>query len=783
MEILTLLRANIRKKKGAFISIFILTAIITAVVSAITGVRINYEKGLDAAFKEADCGDTCIMIKNELLTDELRADLEENKLVGRVDYYDTVYTNGAQCGRYHDDNSYFLGEMRDGIRLFNDEKNGFAKEVPLPQKGEIYLPLGLEAKLYCGVGDKITLSFNSGVTADFTIKGFVQEPSFGAMTIGWKQCFVSAEDLEGICAEYGPSETDNAAPSITVVSVHQKEGGSLSAIKFQRELNLATGIADVANGVLNRDQTVRFSTLMPDIIINIVLVFSAFLFVIVLIVIGHSIGTDIEIDYTALGILKALGFGSAKIRRLFFWQYMLAELAGIVLGGAAAVPIERAVSGACRQVTGVLPAFGFPFARTALYLLLIICASALIIMAKTRKAARISPVRAIAGGRESVYFDSRLNAPIAKKPLSASLAFRQFTSNKKRCAGTAVIAAILTFFMITVNLIGVMMSSENAVRAMGIIICDVEVYPRAEGVGYMEDIDELVRSYSGILESGRTFSLYCSLNGENLYGEFYEDTESAFEPLRGRMPKYENEIAVTKMVAELLELEMGDEVTVSHGSERTECIITAIVQLSTDSGMSFLTNFAVAEKIGIDTSYAGKYFVLEDKSRLKELEAGIGERYGEAFAAYVNDSGQSPVEAQYGEIVELLKLVIYAFSVLFAFVVIRMACQNAFAQERAEIGIYKALGFTSRRLRLGFALRYLIVSAAGALFGTALSLLLSAKMLGRLFSVIGISRVTLEYTAQSVLVPMLAIGLCYFIFAYFSSKKVRAVEVRELVSE
>ncbi len=80
--------------------------------------------------------------------------------------------------------------------------------------------------------------------------------------------------------------------------------------------------------------------------------------------------------------------------------------------------------------------------------------SALIILLKTRRVTKISPVRAISGGRSEIYFDSRLNAPITSKPLSASLAFRQFTSNKKRYAGTVMIAAILTFFMIPVNLIG-----------------------------------------------------------------------------------------------------------------------------------------------------------------------------------------------------------------------------------------------------------------------------------------------------------------------------------------
>ncbi len=109
MEILTLLKANIRKKKGAFLSIFILTTIIITVVSAIAGVRDNYEQGLEAAFEDSDCGDTSIIIRTERLNDEVRKKLEETDLVGCVAYYETISANKAHCGEYYDGTSYLLG--------------------------------------------------------------------------------------------------------------------------------------------------------------------------------------------------------------------------------------------------------------------------------------------------------------------------------------------------------------------------------------------------------------------------------------------------------------------------------------------------------------------------------------------------------------------------------------------------------------------------------------------------------------------------------------------------
>jgi len=50
----------------------------------------------------------------------------------------------------------------------------------------------------------------------------------------------------------------------------------------------------------------------------------------------------------------------------------------------------------------------------------------------TEKISEISPMRAISGGRESVFFANRLNRPINGSTLNFKLAIRQLTSNKRQ---------------------------------------------------------------------------------------------------------------------------------------------------------------------------------------------------------------------------------------------------------------------------------------------------------------------------------------------------------------
>ncbi len=785
MEILTLLRANIRRKKSTFISIAILMIIITTVSISIFSVRDNYKNGMETAFQTADCGDTTVIMKTKDLTDELRSAVENSSLVDHIDYFEALCGNGIAYGEINNGNSIFLTLMRRGIKLYNSNLDEFENKIPELSAGEIYLPLGLKANIECDVGDKVSVAMISGISEDFIVKGFVQEPIMGSFTIGWKQVFISREDYDRIYDQCEPLViSEDMCLEMTILSVHQSEESSLTPVKFQRELNLETKLVDKSIGALNKETSIRYSTLMPDIIMDIVMAFMIFLFLIVLIVMNHSIGTEIETDYIMLGILKSQGFGNGKLRLIFFFQYMAAQLLGIVIGIIAAIPVKKLIGSVFQSITAVLPDSGFSLANSVLYTSLILGCSALIIIIKTHKLTKISPIRAISGGREEIYFDSRLNVPISPKGLSAALALRQFTSNKKRYMGTIVIASILTFFMITVNLIGVLLSSRSALSAIGLAASDIELsYAQIPERDYIDEAEKLIEQRTKVTEKNRITSIYCSLNGENLHCEVYKYPQYILGILKGREPKYDNELMITKMVGEALDLKIGDKVTLSHGDKEEEFLISGIYQSTSDSGMTFSINFDGAETLGIKTEYAYEYFVLEDKSAVDDIIKELTEKYGDVLEIYKYDEENNPVMGQFYDTVNILKIIIYFFSILFAFVVVRMVCVKTFVQERKDIGIFKALGFTSNKLRFSFAIRFMIAALIGTVTGAVLSILFSAKLLSIILSLIGVTNVVLEFTAVSMLLPIAVICLSFFVFSYFASKGIRRVEVRELVSE
>ena len=326
MELMILLKAGIKKKKSALISIALLMMIVTSVVTAILSAVDNYKIGFERAFETADCGDTAVFISGKALNDELKKKVESSPLVERAEYIDSLITYKITYGNYHDGNREYLQKLREGIKLFGADLNGFEENIPALREGEVYLPLGMRGKINCDVGDTVIYDFII-CEEKFKIAGFVQEPALGSQTVGWKQAFISDGDYDRLYEKL--SAADNGDYIGVAMMVYKAEDCGLSAGKFQRELNLETKIMDMAYGALTREQTLRFSTLMPEVLTKLFMVFAAFLFIIVLILVSHSISTEIETDYVTYGILKSQGFtekschgcSSRSIWGRSFWEF------------------------------------------------------------------------------------------------------------------------------------------------------------------------------------------------------------------------------------------------------------------------------------------------------------------------------------------------------------------------------------------------------------------------------------------------------------------------------
>ncbi len=779
MYILTVLKANVKHKKGVFLGIVLLMIIISMSLTVVLNVQENCVRSIENAHDLAGTGNFMVTIGGRQFTQDLKNSVENHEMVDRVVDYHAIVSDKEILKDYENNNSWMIIKLRDSVKLLNERLNGYEDTTPALKRGEIYVTQGILNTMNGKIGDKIKVTTLGG-EYELTIKGAVLEPICGASVMGWKIVYISDEDFETMYHEAKAAETETTIGDAHVLLVYQDKDSHLSTSKFMRQVNLDTGIVDKGYSALTREMSIYYTNLFPKVMSSILIVFIILLFIITLIVMGHSISTAIEMEYVSLGVLKAQGFDNGKIRIIYMLQYVLAELIGAVIGIILAMPVIPNVVEVFQPITSIVAENKLYFMSFAV-IAAILALSVIYVFLITRKIGKIAPVRAIQGGKNEIYFDSRLNVPVSKKLLQISLAFRQFTSAKRRYAAVIVIVAILIYFLLTVNGLGSALSSKTALSAMGSDLSEIDIIIKEKLTEEQyEAIENTVENVTHIESKYYRTNQYFSLNGEKIMGIVNKNSDT-IHVIKGRAPIYDNEIVITEIVEREMNLHVGDEVTVKFRDKKDTYIITGTFQHMNDAGKNFSLLLTGAQRIGAGGLHYGGY-CLKEPEKAQEVAEFLNERFGDLISADVVTE-EELADANYSDAVNLIKVIVYSFSVVFVLVVVYMVCHRAILQEKSNIGIYKSQGFDVYKLRLQFAVRFLIVAIAGSAIGSVLSVLFSVRLLNMLLREIGISRFTIVYSFDVFAVPIGMVCVCFFVFAYAVSGKIKKVGLNELAAD
>ena len=91
MQILTIIKANMKSKKGSFIGIIILMFLISAILTLVLSASYNGNKHVDEALDYANTGDLTLWFVHGTVDDEIK-EIEELDEIEKVDNVLTIYT-------------------------------------------------------------------------------------------------------------------------------------------------------------------------------------------------------------------------------------------------------------------------------------------------------------------------------------------------------------------------------------------------------------------------------------------------------------------------------------------------------------------------------------------------------------------------------------------------------------------------------------------------------------------------------------------------------------------
>ena len=820
MEVRTILKNDIKKKKGIFICIALLTLLIVTAFLTIFGVNNEYRSGRKKLIKDTNTENILCYVYSTFydstLNDRIKQ-VEGVKDSREIIALQSINNNHRirkgddpkNLSKVYERNTYVIekfSDAKDHIKLFNSTLTGYT-DMPALEKGEIYLPLGLKDKLNCKIGDYYVDDFGISMEIDgegnktyksveyqFKIKGFVASPMMGSYSIGWKEIFISDEDYAEIydlsvagtevIQANGLSTNSNFSLVNYVYKVYSD--GSMSDANLSKKVTLETKLGDLAEGLIIQSQSTHYTGLYISIIGGILVAFVIILVVVVVIVISNSVSGEIESDYKKFGILKALGFSNFKIGLTLSLLYIIAEAIGIVLGLVLSIFLKILLGRMFVSNTATAPHSFISFTNLLVVTLIVLGSSLFFIFIKLLKIRKISPIKAINGNSNDIYFSPRINAPLTKKGLSFSISLKQILFSPVRYLGIAFVMAFLAFAMLTGMKAVDLTQARSVAKSFGIDTSNLYISSFSECPLSQDMVDEIISEVSTVAEidyySART-SQYFTFDGDQLLGEYTMTPDSVLSVYKGRKPKYDNEFVTTKNVCEMYNLKIGDKIRIASKTGEKEFELVGLFQSSRDTGMTFTITYDGAKKV--DNTVRIHYMTLnvKDENKVDAVIKKLKEINNNRYKIYdVRESAMDDLE-EYTTVSLGICAIILVFSSIFALVTIRLITVKSFIQERIDLGIYKANGFNTFKLRNTMAIRFMIVAFLGLAIGCLMSCFLSDVMLGYLLSSLGLGRINCPNKFTNMLIVILGGMLIVYLSAFIASRRIKKVSIRELVVE
>ena len=294
-------------------------------------------------------------------------------------------------------------------------------------------------------------------------------------------------------------------------------------------------------------------------------------------------------------------------------------------------------------------------------------------------------------------------------------------------------------------------------------------------------------NFCDLIDSGATLRMECrhrmNIDGQQVTVSTYSREEDYFKAIQGRIPRYYNEIMLTKSVARSVNKQIGDTVTVKYLDTELDFVMTGYFQTVSEYGVYAMTTPEGMDKLGF-TEINSAFITLSDKSAEKDMIKCLNDSFENVEAGEMKESETiTKYKALIAGLMDIIAYVFYGMSVIFAAVIVIMMTRTAFLRERIDLGIYKAMGMTSSVLRTQFALRFFVLSVIGSVLGGILSVLLTQPMLEFMLRAVGLTDFATGFDVSMLILPSVIVSFGIFAAAYLSSNKIKQIEVRELITE
>ncbi|MCR5105602.1 MAG: FtsX-like permease family protein [Eubacterium sp.] len=519
--------------------------------------------------------------------------------------------------------------------------------------------------------------------------------------------------------------------------------------------------------------------------------FSVIIIIICFIMIIFTINNNIDRDIKNIGALRAVGFTNSQVRRAMIMEYSLVALVGSGIGIGLAYGLYPLLEDAViREISGMVWEEKFYPMISIPILLGILLGMIMITVLSTIKLKNVHPATALRFGLASHSFKKN-HIPLEKTHGGINVLLALKSTLHSAGQNIIVLGIILAVsFLTAFSCILFYNTKIDITKFQRLLQGDVpdafvtikyesqdEMYDIIEKLQNMEGVKQAYGLSSGTAESeGNEATLLWISKPEYVYCGVYE----------GEMLKEANEVVIGGVLADKLGVGVGDEITIDYNGRSNRFLVTGLQQAVYGFGERIYICDGGMEMLGAVPDYTYIRIRLENPSSesvddfLESVKKELGDNCTDTENYYRHQRSRDNMPVYAVGFVITILIVLNIFTVI---VVVRLLLKTIFIRREKEFGIKKAVGFTSRQLRLQLALSLVPVTFTAALVGSVMGNVLTNPLFNVIFKSFGVENSDLIIKGITIPITIVMVALLVFVVTFIMSGRMKKVSAYKLIQE
>lgn len=726
---------NLKKEKSSFISFGIIILITALILNCASVLMCQVDSAYDEKFENLSTATLNAIVPEVQSNSELEKAIDEIETVEKTESHNGVLTEATVKGFNGADFSmntvfYNMDDSRtlNSFELVSESEN----DVNNP----IYIPLYVSDFGGFALNDEIVYVID-GKSHSFTVAGIIEEMQYGNYGSGLLCAYLPEEEF----AEFAYVYNDK---SVVEYSVSVKNGANLDEVKE----DVSEVIEDksvMALSILDSESVKGARTMICDLLVLILAAFALIILVVSVFLSNFKVKNSIESEITNMSVLKALGYTSSQIVASITLPYAIVSLMFATLGVGLSYLLIPVLS----SVLAVQSGFSFDISFDLLsFVCVVVILSGVVTFftfISARKIKKTQPIDGLRGNTSSKY-TKKNHLPLAETKGNTKflLVLKQMIAFKKQNIMLFLVSFVL---MVLIAFSGtlfynVTVKPENFMSALSDEAADVIIVPKSDSVSELEGV---LDNDNRVQNSLQYISGNVKIKNKAVTAFACEDFSKVRNDVcyMGRNPQKADEIALGSAFEESFKI--GDTVSVKVDDITKIFKVTGFVQ-----SVNLQGEFCELSIEGYISFFAKKhtpslYVYLKDSENAEKITEEYKTEYPDLVLDTVNSYKlQKEAQDMYMGITVVLVVAIFAVTILIVLFILYIVIKSLLIKRRQELGIYKAMGYTSSQLILQTAGSFMPVSIIAILLSSIAALFYMPCIYQFVFEALGVMKNNIE---------------------------------------